>query len=231
MEDTDAKRQQLTTKYKWVLGLIGAVAISPVIFLAVKGIVGLMIALVVGQVCIQLAPVFSLRLANYKMKLLVGEVEKNPIESMINLRIEKAKELEQADQSIVEFETEIANFDDEIKAFKKRYPEEAPTYQTISEKMHQGLLDMQAERTESAQKLELLEQNIEKAQAIYKMALAAQRVTALSRKSEQAVFQEIKEKVAFDAVRTELNKSFASLNMALRQRQERPALPSKTGAA
>lgn len=224
MENIDIKRTKLATWVKWIFGLAGAAIISPIIFLVVKGLVGLAIAFVVGIFIIQFAPVVSLKIANLKMKALVSEVEANPIETMKNLLIEKTDELDKADQNIVEFETEIANFDDEVKSFSKQYPDEAPTYKTISEKMHDGLNLMQENQEDARGKLQDLDSRIQKAEAIYKMSLAAARVASFNKAAQAKVFQDIKEKVAFDTVRTELNRSFASLNMSLSKRTERPMI-------
>jgi hypothetical protein len=224
MDDNDIRRQKLATLFKWGLGMVGAVLISPFVFLAVKGIAGLAIAAALGFTIIQLAPVFSLKLANWRMKLLVAEVEKNPIETMKNLYIEKTQELERADQNIVDFETEIGNFDSQLEGFKQQYPAEAASYQALSDKMHSGLADMKAQQTEARKALAAFSQQIKKAEAIYKMALAAQRVTQLSHSAEAKVFAQIKEQVAFDSVRTQLNRSFASLNLALERRADSKAL-------
>lgn len=224
--DDEVRRQRLATVAKWGIGLAGAVVISPFVFLAVKGIVGLAIAVAVGMTVIQLAPVFSMKLANWKMKLIIGEAEKNPIETMQNLFVEKSEELQRADQNIVDFETEIGNFDDQLQVFKQQYPAEAETHQTLSERMHEALVEMKREQSAARRELQNFEQQIRKAKAIYKMALAAQKVVKLSRSAEAQVFAQIKEQVAFDAVRTQLNRSFANLNLALEKRADaRPALP------
>ncbi len=227
--DPEVRRQRIATGVKWGVGLAGAVLISPIVFLAVKGLVGLALAAAIGFIIINFAPVFAMKIANWKMKAIVAEAEANPIETMKNLKIEKANELDQADTDIVEFETEIGNFDDEVRSFKRDYPEDAPSYESISEKMHDGLAALKMEQEAAREKLADLDARIAKAEAIYKMSLAAQRVTALSKSAESKVFAEIKEKVAFDAVRTELNRSFASLNLALRQRAtlQKPALPAR----
>lgn len=220
----DVRKLRLSTGLKWALGLVGAVVISPVVFLAVKGLVGLALAAVVGVTIIQFAPVVSLKLANWKLRALTAEVEANPIETMQNLYIEKSKELAAADQNIIDFETEIGNFDDEVRGFKKEYPDEAPRYQQISDAMHTGLTEMKSEQEFARDRLEDFQARIRKAQAIYKMSLAASRVTAFSKSAEARVFQDIKEQIAFDSVRTELNRSFASLSNALSKRTERPLL-------
>lgn len=230
-EDSSARRERLATRFKWGLGLGAALLVSPVVFLVVKGIVGLTIAFVAGFTVIQLAPVFSLKLANWRMKLLVAEVEANPIETMRNLQIEKTDELNAADEKIAAFETEVLNFDDELKTFRDDYPDDATTYQKLSERMHEALEDMQRNQQGARVEVEALKGKIKRAEAIYKMALKAKAVTALSKTAEAEVFADIKQQVAFDSVRRQLNGAFANLNVALARRegQQLKALPLKTG--
>jgi hypothetical protein len=216
------KNQKLATGLKWVGGILVAAVASPVIFLALKGILGLLafgVAAGVGLALLKLTPWFSMKVSNLVMKLIIREAETNPIETLENLHIEKTEELHKADEAIVEFETEIRNYDDQRKEFQKQYPEEAASFTEISEKMHEALKLQKAEQETARTKLADLAQRIDKARAIYKMSLAAQRVTELSNSAAAKVYQEIKQKIAFESVQSELNSSFASLNMALNKRK------------
>ena len=80
------------------------------------------------------------------------------------------------------------------------------------------------EQAQARRDLYEFEQAIKKAKMLYKMALAAQRVTALSKSAEERVLENIKTEIAFDSVRSNLNRSFARLNTAMARRKERPAL-------
>ncbi|MFZ2192794.1 MAG: hypothetical protein WAV31_00970 [Candidatus Moraniibacteriota bacterium] len=220
MDKDDPRFKKWETIFKWGLGFGGAIAISQVALLAIQGILGLVVAIGLGETIIQLAPVFSLKLANWKIKLLTAEVEANPIETLIGLKIEKDREYGQAGQDIVAFETEVRNFHDEVATFEGQFPEEAAAYRDIYKKMSSGLDDMKKRQAEAATKLDALSKTIEKAKAIYKMSLAAERVTQLSKPAEAIVFADIKERIAFDTVRTQLNHSFASLNNAVNLRRE-----------
>lgn len=218
--DPVTKKMQLDARYKWLIGGVAAIVVSPVIFLAVKGMVGLACAFAVGTVITQLAPVFSLRLANWRVKLLIQAIEANPIETMINLRIEKEEELNKAGKEIVDFETAVRNYDDQVKDFSQTDPDEVAAFQEIADKMEEALRSMKQNRADAQTALELLISKIGKAERIYKMSLEAQKVTALSKTAEAKVFQEIKERVAFDTVRTQLNRAFASLSEAVDRRKQ-----------
>lgn len=228
MEALDIRKQSLATKAKWGLGLAGAVVVAPVAFLAVQGIVGLAIAFVVGSVCINFAPVMSMKLANWKLKAIVSEANANPIETLQNLYIEHRKELEAKGQAIIDFEAEVGNFDDQLIDFRKRpdCADEVPRYEEISSRMHEGLATMKLCWNDFKVQVADLAHKIEKAQAIYKMACAAARVTALSGSAQSQVFDEIKQRVALDSVRSSMNRSFAALNQAIESRQR--ALPTQS---
>lgn len=226
MDENEKKLKKWDTIFKWGLGFGVAFAASQVIFLVIQGIIGLAIAAGLGITIIQLAPVFSLKLANWKIKMIVAEVEANPIETMQNLFIEKSDELSQADQDITDFETEVRNFDDQVDMFRKTYPEDAAAYEQLSQQMHESLEDMKREQSAARRELQQFEEKIKRAKAILKMAMAAQKVVQLSKTSEQKVFAQIKEQVAFDAVRTQLNRTFASLNTALERRADARVLPA-----
>ena len=212
---------------RWAIVLVVAVVIAPFIFLAVKGIVGLALAFLVGSIVIQLAPVFTIKLKNYRLKEIKREVRKNPIETLQNAYIESAKRLAQADANIVESDTAIRNFDARNAIFSKRYPEEAPTYAAISQKLHQGLVLLKTRQQTARLALENTRAQIDKANAIYEMAKSAQHAMQLSQPAEQQVFDQIVKDIAFDQVETELHRAFAQLDQALEQhaQSEIPATP------
>lgn len=215
--DTDKKKQRLATILKWAGGLVGAAIISPVIFLAVKGLVGLGLAALTGFLILRLSPVVSMKVSNLVVKMIVHEAEKNPIETMENLLIEKTEELQTRDQQIVAFETSVRDYDGKAAQFKKDYPDEAASFQEISAKMHEGLGQRKRRQKEAREELAELERRIEKGKALYKMSMAALEVTAMSKTAEAEVYQKIKENVALDAIASSLNRAFANLSMAIDQ--------------
>lgn len=227
--DIDARRQQLHQRAKWAIGLGAALIFAPALFTLAQALLGATIAigatLVIGTAAISFAPVWSMKLANWRIKAITAEASANPIETLKSLYIEKRKELQASSEAICDFEAEIANFNDQLEDFKKRpdCADEVPRYTDISGRMQHGLALMKNRQREAEGAIDNLAHQISKAEAIYKMALAARRVTMLSGSAEQQVFAEIKEKVALDSVRTNLNRSFAALNASIEAR-ERPQL-------
>jgi hypothetical protein len=221
--DDEQRKRRIATLLKW-LGGIGVLALlSPVIFFALKGALGLGALAVVaafGFTTIRLTPVFSMKLSNLVVKLMLSEAKANPIETMVNMLGAKSDELADADAAIVDFETEVMNYDERTADFAKQYPEEASSYEQISAKMREALNQQKQEQAAARQALEELTLSIDKARALYDMSLAAQKVTALSGSARTKVFDEIRGKVAFEAVRSNLNRSFAQLGVALARRKQ-----------
>jgi|SRR5271157_1752164 len=225
-------------KYKWVLLGIGAVLLagelSGLIIAGAEALVILGATVISGAGLIYFLPAIAMKAANVRMKMIVGEAEKNPIETLQNDYVYRQNQLQQADDSIQEFDTEIRNYDDQCREFKQQYPEEAENFEEISQEMHSGLKEMKTEQAAARAVVADLAQKIKKATAIYKMSLAAQRVTSFSKTSEEKVFADIKQQVAFDAVRSQLNRSFAALDRAMAKRTElsqRASLPTTQQAA
>lgn len=221
--DLDARRENVTKWAKYSLIAIGAALSAPLAFLALEGLVAWGAFALVLFLLVNFAPVFATWVANKHIQALVAAVEANPIETMQNLFAEKSQDLADADRNITSFDTEIRNFDDQVDTFKQQYLEEAPTYVELSTKMHDALAGMKIQQTEARKELAKFQQQIAKAQAIYRMSLAASKVVQLSKSAEAQVFAKIKEQVAFDTVRTSLNQAFANLDLALERRNDSKA--------
>lgn len=216
MEELDVRKETLEKRFKLGLGIVSVVVIAPFTFIILQGILGaaaLVVAGIVGFTIIQLAPVFAMKLANWRIKLITAEAQKNPIETMKSILIEKSQDVQIADRKIVEFDGKIADYHDKIVGFKKKYPEESPRYEEIENKMRTGLASMKRKQVTAKQVLGELKCNIDKAESIYTMALAAADVTSLSADVEKQVFQDIKQQVSFDAVTHKLNTAVAALSL------------------
>lgn len=228
--DPEVRKQKIVSLVKWGAAFVGLVVMTPLIFIALKGALGLLalaVAGAVGYTMIELAPVFAMKVANWRIKQIVDEAGKNPIETLQNVYIERTDEYNEKTQELEDWDTEIRNFDSQAETFKRDYPEDTlqnKQYDEISQAMHEGLKDARIDHADTEKSLEGLAVAIKKGQAIYKMALATQKVTKFSSDAQAKVFQDIKTQVAFDSIRSNLNRSFARLNTAMAKRQAQPAL-------
>ncbi|HEX4600638.1 MAG TPA: hypothetical protein VH116_04525 [Gemmatimonadales bacterium] len=224
---------RLATALKWGLGLVGLAVFSRLIMSAVVGLLGLAIFAIVGLAWIKFAPAIATILADLALKLLKAEATRNPIEALQNLYADKTQELHDADTAIEEFSAGLMDYDSSLKKFKQRQDvtdEEVQEWQADSDKQHELLTAMLEGQREARVQLQSLQLSIGKAEDMYKMALQLRKVTELAGRNKSEVYQEIRQKVAFDAVQHQVNRSFASLNMALARRSEHLAPPSSSTA-
>lgn len=198
--------------------------VSPFIFSIIGGMIGIIVAIVIGLAAVNLAPAFGVRLENMKIKQLVAAVEANPIESLQNSLILSEQELEDKHRANVAFETEVRNCETETETIKDEYPDEAPQFEQMTQVMQEKLADRKEKYKAYAEAVEDLKAAIRKATMIYKAAAAMENAAKLAGTAESRVFDQIKREVAFGQVRTNLNKALSELNNSVDARIERPQL-------
>lgn len=209
----EQKKKRIETIAKVVIAGVVGLAVSPVIFLAIKGLVGLLIAGVIGFTAIQLAPYLAMKIANWKMKLIIAEASKNPIETMNNVYAENMRVIGEKDQKIAQFEGRLGDFRSQMKMFAQKFPQDVQQFASVEQKM-QFVLDRQKTKQRQA-KIEArkFHDEIVRAEAIYDMALAAHAVQQLSGDLEAQVYQDIKKRVSFDSVMHSFNTAVAELSV------------------
>ena len=217
-----------------LVGLFCAVA-APVAWLAVTGIAGMLAALGVAAVGYNLAPVVALKLANYKYRALDAErvehLEKvqaaaaeNPIETIqlsYNGRVNDAAKF--AD-SITEFRTEIKNYEGTVKEFEAEYPDDAKAGREQLAFMRENLKERENRYAAVQAELANLAATIKKMRALWKLALATQRMNKLAGMNTGDEFARIKNEAAVDSVMSNLNKAFAQMETATMVNRK-PAAP------
>lgn len=232
MEMTEAdKKQQMTTIVKWsVIGLFCAI-LAPVAWAAVTGIAGLMIAGGLALIGVNVAPVLALKAANMKYRALdaerVDHIEKvsgaaaaNPIETLIQQSMEKRQASDAFKQAITLFRTEVKNFSDQITGFAKEYPDDVARFQLQLDAMNK-LLKFRDDRYKQLQtELDNFDAAIKRAQAMWKMSQAAQKMNKLAGMELGDPFEKIKADSAINSVMTSMNKAFAEMETALLDNKE-----------
>lgn len=217
MQDMEAKKAIIAKYWKWGVGVVAALVIGPfagVILSGVVGMAGLAIAGVLGFVLIQLAPAFSDMIANWRMKLIVAEANKNPIETMRNIYISNVKTIEAKDVKITEFASRLGDYQDKMEGFKKQYPQDVAKFAATEDKMVRLLKRMREKQKAAKIAAQEYKRQIDRAEAIYQMACAANEVTSLAGSIEKQVFEDIKKQVAFDSVNHAFNTATAELEQA-----------------
>lgn len=217
MNDTEQRRQKIEKVVKLVaLGVIGVI-VAPYVLLSIKGLAGLFAAWLIGTGMVAFSPVISRMVANARLKMLKHEAMKNPVETLQNEYRERKELLERQRTAIVELDTETRNFADHAERFAEQYPQEAREFQNKLAKMEQ-LLEFRRSKLESAEtKLEIFKAEISKVDAIWQIAMAAQKLSKRAGVDADAFDRELSERTAIHAVTSNMNAAFADLDQSLRE--------------
>lgn len=229
--DDDIQKQRKITAIKWGVTILACAVLAPIAWAAVTGMVGLAIAGAIGLIGINAAPVIALKAANMKNRAIDAErvenIEKvstaaavNPIETLIQQSMEKRQASDQFKQAITMFRTEVKNFADQITSFAKEYPDDVTRFQTQQDAMNK-LLTFREDRYKQLQiELNNFDAAIKRAQAMWKMSQAAQKMNKMAGMELADPFEKIKADSAINSVMTSMNKAFAEMETALMDNKE-----------
>ncbi len=209
----EQKKARTQTIAKIVIAGLICFAVAPIIFSVVQGLVGLIIAGAIGFAAIQLTPWFAMKVANLRMKLIVAEANKNPIETMNNVYRENMETIQQKDQKIAQFEARLGDFSSKMAWFSKTYPNDVQQFSEVQTKMTSVLLRQKQKQKAAKIAAQNFHNEIVRAENIYEMAKAAHAVQELSSDIEKQVFQDIRKRVSFDAVTHSFNVAVAELSV------------------
>lgn len=219
----NTKRDQLATRTKWGIGLVAAVVVAPLTWLVAQAVLGLAalggalaLAAVVGLGVINGAPVVSMKFANWKLRALKQEAERNPIETLQAQQIELESGLQKEAAAITNFDGEVETYrcslqNELSKGFAEAAASGLPTLRNM-----ERLLAFRRTKFKRAQaSLKERRKKVELAESSYRVALAAQRVTAASGETQSNVLTKILEDIAFASVDKTVNLSMAELRTAI----------------
>ena len=221
----DKEKQQLAKTVKFALiGLFCAIA-APLAWLAVTGLAGMLAFMGIFAVGAALSPIISLKLANLKYRALDAEqvshvvkvcaaASDNPIETIQLSYNGRVKDAAKFAISITEFRTEIKNYEGTIKEFEFAYPDEAVAGHAQLTFMRANLKEREERYGDVQMELANLAALIRKMQALWKLAMATQRMNQLSGMNTSDEFAHIKNDAAVDSVMSNLNKAFAQMETA-----------------
>ena len=205
-------------KYKKLIqiGIVCGVAlvVAPIIFLVIKGIVGVIVAGAIGMTAMALMPALSEKLTQLKFQAVKMVISRAPVESLYARVQERHKLLQEQRTVLQEQAANLEGFKKKATKFMQQYPEEAPAYQEKLngyEKLFAYRVDLFKEATAKNQAFVKV---VEKAEAIYEMAVA-DAALGHSFNKEQDFMAFYREKTAFDAIEKADNLAMSNLRMAL----------------
>lgn len=211
----EARRQKIEKTIK-VLGLlVGGFVVAPFVFIAIKGLIGLGIAAVLGLTIVYAAPVVGKILANWRLKALKAEAARSPVEDLQNQYAKKEEALRNAQTNLRKITAEVLSFTDEVAQYVKDEIEDAELYKQQLAKMRK-LLDLRNRKYQEAKEtLAQFAETIRITDRRWKMACSAAKMSESMGELEGDAFDKICIETSLGAVQTKLNEAFADLEISL----------------
>jgi len=212
----------------WIkLGALAVVGllVAPFIMLSIGGLIGLGVAAAVGFTLVQLAPVFALKVANWKYRLIDAEkvahvkavtnaAAENPIETLTNLLIAKKGAFNEFKMAVEQAVTARSNFKTKVEKFKQRYPARAAEFEAQLARMTDLVERKKKALGDARQSLEDGDMKLEEMKAYYEMSKDAIEANRAAGMDTGDAFEKLKADTACDAVFESMNMAFAQLEVA-----------------
>lgn len=148
--DIEKKRKNFEMALKVVaIGVIGFM-VSPFIFVAIHGIVGMAIAAGIGVTAVNIAPAFIAMAANWRIKALKAVAAANPIETLENVYAQKQKALSDMRDNIQQSHACLIDLYNQIQEHDQAYPGKPSQWLDKYTKMKQ-LVEMRGRKYKQAQ--------------------------------------------------------------------------------
>jgi len=229
--DIDVKREKYTRYAKYGLVAVVGLIVAPVIYLAIKGLVGLAIAAIIAVTVINAAPVIAMKFANWKLKGIKAEATANPIETLENVYTEKCAALDRFGNQISDFSAHVKQFQTQVETFEKQYPQDASNFREKLANM-EALLAVRRDRFRQAKAtLQRFEGEIARADAVWQMSQSAQALSKAAGMGTDDPYEKIKANTAIEAVERSMNVAMAELETTLLEEEDFPPPPPTAAIA
>lgn len=216
--DMKERFNQLDTRAKWGIGIVGAVVVSPMIFAAAVSVISaaaaVAVAGVVGLAIIHGAPVVSMKFANWKIKGIVSEAQENPIETMVNLLANGKQAFETLRTNVTNAVAARDTFKTKAEQFAKKYPERAAEFTDKIFMMNARVEQKKQALNDAKRALEMGQDKLDEMTAYWQMSQALQAANKVVGLDNGDQFAKLKADTAVDAVFDSMNKAFAQMEVA-----------------
>lgn len=216
--DREQKRKRIEAAVKVGGALVVGFIVAPFVFIAIKGIVGLVVAGALSMTAINLMPWFAAKLANWRLKAIKHEASVNPVETLQEqLRVEMLK-LNERKTNIEKLNGQIRTFSDKVDGIKAKYGANDPSYVKLSDdlaelrKIHKHRC---AKWNEAREELDRFQDAIARGNMIWEAAQAAAAARETSGLTEDEFFARLRTETAFDSIQNKYNEALASLDTAM----------------
>jgi len=220
MNELDLKRIRIEKRVKIAATIAVTLGIgflvAPIVFSAIKGLLGLIIVGAIALVTINLVPWFSAVVANWRLKAIKHEAAKNPIETLQNNYNERCENLAKYKAYIESTSAALGAFRAKIEGFKRDYPQDAEKYDAQAAQMKQLLMVRAQKYHDAKNELKRYEDQINRVSAEWDMAQEAAKMNKVATGVDSEAFlAKIQVDTALDSVQKSLYTAFADLELSL----------------
>jgi hypothetical protein len=221
--------------WKWGGFAVGFMAISflfaPIAFSVFQGALGLLAFLAVFIVGNALLFPLTTRLANWRLKLIKEEAERNPIETMENQLREKQRSLVAYKNALERSMGFVKNFGSKLAKTKQEHPNspEIPELEKNYNLQVRAIEHRRAKYREGQETLVKFERDVERQRDIWALILDARQMNEAmgADDSEKKFLEKLQMDTAHAAVASEMNAVFAGIELELEEEGQNPAQPPK----
>ncbi len=218
LSDPRAKRWGSFIKYAGLL-IIGFV-VSPYIFTAITGLVGLAVAGALIGGYWMLMPAVETWAGNMRLKFVKAEAARNPVETLQSELNRQRVALDERKVAIGRLNGQITTFEDKLGTIGDKYGRQDSAYTKLAAQLKD--LKRVAQNREDKWQLAFVqvgrfEQEIERAGMIWDAAMAAAAAQETSGLTEEDFMAKLKTETSLDTIRTTFNETLASLDTDLMQ--------------
>jgi hypothetical protein len=215
--DYDSKHQKIQTIAMVVItGLVGFF-VAPFVFIAIKGIVGLVVAAAISFVAIQFMPYFGSLVANWRLKAIKAEASKNPIETLQNDLMDKANGLANYKVQLGTLIGSIRLNESRFSDFKEKYPANTSAIQHFQDDIDKmkSVYKLRVNKYQQAMaNLSAYEDKINWAKGEWEMAQSIAEMNKVAALDGDAFLKQIQVDTAFDSVQKSVAVAFSDLEIS-----------------
>lgn len=235
MNDTsslDPRAKRLGNIAKYIFLVLGLAVFGPIIWLAVGGLIGLILLGGIWTATWMLRPWVFSKAANLRLKLIKHEAAVSPIETLSEEHRKQTIALNERKQGVETMAGAIKTLDQAIDSLQADFPDSAELPQMRADQAElENLLDARREDWKQAYvTLGEFAKEIQRVGKLWDVSLAAAKARQQSGLTEDEWLSKLKTQTAIDAVRTNLNTQLAALNTENMQAEADRILKGKTAA-
>jgi hypothetical protein len=226
----EQKRKNIETAVKILALVVVGFIVAPFIFIAIKGLLGAIIAAVVGLVAINLAPSVAALVANWRLKALKAVAAANPIETLENQYADRQNALIGIRDNIKESYAVLQDLYAQIQEHDEKYPGK-PSQNLDKYNKLKALIELRGKKYKQAQiNLKAFGEVIEEKRSDWKIAQTMARASKLANVGED--FQsKLMQDTALITVQDGLNLAFSELETSLLDEQSTEPSPTQPAGA